>query len=136
MEEKKRIQLTRFNYLGLAISILAAINLNIDYWFVNEFHIETIFYILLLTQIILNIIRHLMPVLWNKKALGHLNNLCLLGFLCFAGAIAGIMLWGYGYSGKHIPIIWYFAVINGAALGIMTLIDMKHLLKINHAAQI
>lgn len=97
---------------------------------------ETIFYILLMNLVILNIIRHMTPVLWNKKALGYLSNLCLLGFLCFAGAISGIMLWGYGFSGKTIPIIWYFAVINGAALGIMTLIDMKHLLKINHAAQI
>ncbi len=97
---------------------------------------ETIFYIFLLALIILNFIRHLLPVLWNKKAIGYLTNLCLLGFLCFACFIAGVKLFGYGFSGKTIPIIWYFAVFNDAVLGIMTLIDTKYLLKNKHAAHI
>jgi hypothetical protein len=119
--------LKKHNLLNGIVSILTLLVLLIDYFFIHEFNIESVFLLIAFTLIIVNLIRQLNQNVWRNAPLGITTDI-LIGLFSIAWFyVLSITLFGYGFSGKQVQVIWALMMICNSSFFILTIIDIGKL---------
>lgn len=111
------------------ISIASLITILTDYLFLYEFQIESVFLLAAVALLLVNFARQFNQNAWLNLPLGIATSSLITLISIYSFYILLITLFGYGFTGRPIQIIWIFMSILNISLVIVTLIDLGDIIR-------
>lgn len=117
-----------FKNLNPSISFVAICLLSIDFFIVDEFKIELIYFVILCSLLILNVTRLIVKYNTQKVLFGLIINIGIIGFLLFNTYVLAILSFGVGFTGRTYPLIMGLSVLINSGFIIVSFQESKRLI--------
>lgn len=118
--------LKKKNNLAILVFLLFNITLIYDLFFSKEFFLEGIFVIGIVVLSLIKIASNFFYLKIHKYFLYFLNIFIIL-LQVFFFIFLSILLFGYGFSGKTIHLVWYSAVILNSIMLVLTIKEIQRI---------
>lgn len=116
----------KINNLTILVFFLFNLILIYDLFFSKEFSLENIFVVGIVLLSMIKIALNFINFKINKYFLYFFNVFVILLNVCFFIFLL-ILLFGYGFSGKTIHLVWYSAVILNSIILVLTLKEIQRI---------
>jgi len=125
MKEPKQTLDTRklFWMFNLLITCCALLITLVDYFFTNEFYMESIYVWMVSLILGANLIRLFRRNLKSNLALAIAINVLILLFVIYNLTVLFFLAWGYSFTGTNPPAIWIFAALVNLGLIVSVMED-------------
>ena len=114
----------KINNLTILVFLLFNLIIIYDLFFSKEFFLEDIFVVGIVLLSLIKIALNFFNIKIDKYFLYFLNILIILLNVSFF-VFLSILLFGYGFSGKTIHLVWYSAVILNSIILVLTIKEIQ-----------
>jgi len=109
--------------LSITISILIILVACIDFFILNEYWMETIYFIGIISLMTVNIVRHFSNRIQKMFWLLILIYVSILAVAVYSFSMLLMFSFGFGYTGREVPWNHLFAIVLNVLLMIITIVE-------------